>query len=1596
MIPFLLHFSGCLFVAAVFSFALVVIPNIRKQKRLHLPLASSNSRHNERIGNHEEEEEQEILAGVKDPFDVVRPEDIVDGRPLDESNFWRKVRLIKVIMLAILCMLIIDHSVSLGYTFMTYPTSAVRSVLPIILHLTFASYLVFLVGSNIAISEIEEHWPIVVHVAALTTLSVVVQCVSMLIPDDGTIKISFSPSTVLSFGRKFMVQLAKRKTDEDEEDETKFFWYTSLILTTIVWALSISIPRGPERYFPPERVYTIKSIEHAAKERGELRDDQGLDDPAFLSTRKVSANVCGLVASSVWGVLMFSYTTAVVMLGYTAASLEIADLPILPASMRSTYIFSHMRRLLRSSSESSGRTRSQFTIRVPFAGFLARRFPSLQERFPKMSQGRTFAPFKFNVAKHSPTQLLLQLIKANKAVLALEVGLAASSALVFYTPAYFFKRLIIFLENDPRRGNGNESLTEPQSQGWAWVYCAGLFGTTAAMYILTGQLWSISTTVVQLKFKIQLNTMLFAKTLVRKNIPGNSSSESEEKTEDAKAKSDKPDLATHDRMSTDGETDTQVGTTNGTTTSATVVANERDGTAKETVKKSDEEEFSSKAHVMTLMTTDVDRVADFSWHLFSLVDSPIEIVIGGYFLYTLLGISAFWGLAASLLFIPVNHWASKVVVKAQDDLMKARDERVALMNEILGGIRMLKFMAWERSFEKRVLKVRDKELSHQWRNYVIETLFNATWQFSPIVTTVIAFWHYTVIRAIPLTPSIAFTALTVFTELRYALGVLPETFINVLQSWVSLRRIAKYLSTQEISSVQPLHEQNSTIALNSATITWPHERVGSALTTGTSTPAISGSSTNTPRRRFVLIDLTLNFPQGGLSLICGKLGSGKTLLLLALLGEADILTGQLICPRSPPDAVAEFMQISEDDEWIVPNMCAYVPQVAWLQNASIKENILFNLPFNEERYQATLEACALVADLAILEDGDDSEIGERGVNLSGGQKARVSLARAVYSRASVLLLDDVLSAVDAHTAQHLFDKCLKGPLLQGRTVVLVSHHIQLVAPRANYVVALERGKLLYQGGAQKFMESSVITTLVQTRHGPIDAGEEKTVETAIEKEDGQAEESTIEETTALDGPSDTQEATPVLAKPKTPRKLVEDEARAVGRIGKRVWVEYVQSAGGSVFWSIFVVALVLASLSPVLENGWIKVWTGAVNRGDNSRTPMTYIWIYCLITMLGLVMFTLRFFVLYRGSIHASDLLHKKLLKSVLFAPIRFHDTTNRGRLLNRFGKDFEGIDSSLADNFGRSVFNLAAVVTTIATVSFVGGWPFFLSFLILAIFYFEVARVYGQTARDMRRLDSVSRSPLYSIYNEAITGVAILRAFGASSKFLRDMLRCVDTNSSPYYWLWGVNRWISVRFNMLSSAIIGVTAVVILLNTNIDASYGGLALTFIVGLTGDILFLVRRFVSLEQSMVAVERVKEFSELEQEPPEFLEPRPPASWPSSGSIEVEGLSVRYAPELPDVLHDLTFSINSGEKIGVLGRTGGGKSTLAQSLFRFVQASQGAIYIDGIDIARVGLTDLRSRLTIIPRGCPYSAVDCYSSPCRGPYYSEWDIKIHFGHL
>ncbi|KAJ7853283.1 multidrug resistance-associated ABC transporter [Mycena olivaceomarginata] len=1337
-------------VASAFSSSVLFYLNRPVEGKIQLPLHSESDN------------------STDDAFDVTKPEDIVDGYPIDEEGFWAKTKRRKLFLCILLTAIVSLQAASLASSILARDENT--RLVTYGLHLGFALYLLGIAAFAVNRSDVERHSEPIWHLASLSFLPGLCMAYTAILPSD--------PASV---------EIVPR------------LWYAVLGLYIVVGVVAWTTPLGPALHYPPEAIYspsTVKKITNSDFE-----------------------NVTGIVGASPWDILFFSYATKVVMLGNTAESLDIGDLPIVPGNMRSTYAYASMKSATR---------------------YIKLRIVSWR---PTPGSGASLA---------------YRLLRVNLRGLFAQFMLAATSAILFYAPPFFLRMLLAYLENDPGR--------EDTSWGWVWVF--SLFTTNVVSYLLAAQLWSLSTITLQVRLCNQLNSILFAKTLVRKDV----------------ASSAPPPTSSKDAP--DGKAPATTETEN---------------------KEDDEDDFSSKAQIMTLII----------------------------FLYQLLGVSCLFGLAVTCLFLPLNHFSGKIVVNAQDNLMKARDERVALMNEILGGIRMLKFMAWERSFEKRVIKVRERELRYQKLNYTIEVLWNAIWNGLPMFVTLVSFWHYAVIRKEILSPSVAFTSV-LFNEMEFALNALPETLISLLQSLVSLRRIEKYLGTAEVSAVLPLAEQSQIIAFQSCTVTWPQDR-GASSASASATP----SAVSTPQHKFVLVDLTLQFPAGELSLICGKLGSGKTLLLLALLGEADLLSGQMLCPRSPPNSLAGFTDVHvSKEEWVVQGMCAYVPQAAWLRNASIKDNILFSLPYDEERYKLTLEVCALVADLEILEDGDEAEIGERGVNLSGGQV--LSLARAVYSRASILLLDDVLSAVDAHTAHHLYHSCLRGELMHGRTVILVSHHVQLCVPGAAYVVTLDNGRVLFQGGRDKFQGSSVMKSLVQSTT----AKEEEQTEVVIET--NPATQQTGEESK---GSQSTVVATPAASKQEKktggPRKVIEEEARAVGRVARDVWVAYFNACGGAAYWSLFVSIFIVAALGPVLENGWVSYWS----RGDEAHTAIYYIVVYAIV---GLILTTLRWLVLYNGSIRASTVLYKRLLEAVLFANIRFHDTVSRGRVLNRFGKDFEGIDSSLSDNFGRSTVYFISSITTILTISFVGGIPFIIAALVTGVFYYNVAKIYGQTSRDMQRLDSVTRSPLYSMYSETIAGVAILRAFGASSKFLRDMLRCVDTNSNPDYWLWGVNQWLSIRFNVLSSVIMGAIALVSVLNGNISASLAGFALTFGNTITGDLLFLVRRFVGLEQSMVALERVKEYSELVREAPEFIEPRPPASWPSTGAIRCEDLVIRYAPELPPVLHSLNFEILPGEK-----------STLALSFFRFVEPTEGKIVVDGLDISQVGLTDLRSKLTIIPQ-------------------------------
>jgi ABC-type multidrug transport system fused ATPase/permease subunit len=524
---------------------------------------------------------------------------------------------------------------------------------------------------------------------------------------------------------------------------------------------------------------------------------------------------------------------------------------------------------------------------------------------------------------------------------------------MYYAPSWFLKEFVEYLEAHPDRSD----------MRWGWVWSFALFASNALMFLAIGVLWSISSTHLQTRIKLQLYTLLFSKTLVKKDLASAPAAE-KKITEESLS------------LAVPGEDIPGAGNE----------GQDREGAIEERKaenKEPEEEDVSSKAQVMTLFQIDCERISEWTFHAFSMVDAPIEILVGGLFLYRLVGISAVYGLLASLITLPLNQFASKYVVHTQEQLMKARDKRTSLMNEVLGAIRMLKFMAWERKYEARVSDIRNEELKWLKRNYMIEVLFTFVWSVTPIVCIIVTFGHYSLIAKHPLTPGIAFPAVSVLNELRFSLATIPETVLNAIQGFVSLRRVEKYMSTAEVSH----RELGSTqISMRSATITWPRD-----IAPDSAGPA---SLPSTPKVSFTLTDLNLDFPQDGLSLICGRLGSGKTLLLLGLLGEADVLAGQVVCPRSGPGAIEDFGKKISREDWVVKGRTAYCPQQAWLQNDTIRGNILFGCEYVEERYRAVIEACSLVSDLAILEDGSETEIGEKGVNLSGGQRSRVSLARA--------------------------------------------------------------------------------------------------------------------------------------------------------------------------------------------------------------------------------------------------------------------------------------------------------------------------------------------------------------------------------------------------------------------------------------------------------------------------------------------------------------------------------------------------------------------------------------------------------------------------
>ncbi|KAL1925489.1 uncharacterized protein VTP21DRAFT_372 [Calcarisporiella thermophila] len=1030
--------------------------------------------------------------------------------------------------------------------------------------------------------------------------------------------------------------------------------------------------------------------------------------------------------------------------------------------------------------------------------------------------------------------------------------------------------------------------------------------------------------------------------------------------------------------------------------------------------------------ITNLMAVDTHRVGVISSFWYFLVVCPVTIVIGFAFLCTVIGFwSAIFGFAVMVLIIPLNSVVSRLYNHYQNRLMAARDSRISLMNELLQGIRMVKFFAWEPRFRDRILDVRKHELKQLMYSFICLGGQTMVWVGTPVLVPLFSFAFYTGVEKRELTAATAFTAIAIFERLRVPLSALPDVLMDVLNGLVSLRRIESFLTADEISPLSPQHLQQSgeiqKIGFEGASFQW---HVGSTLKEATES---ANNST------FQLRELTLDFPIGELSIVFGPTGCGKTSLLMAMLGEMDIVSGKVFLPRG---------QVLLDPVTLLNrNGIAYVAQQPWLQQATIRENILFGQPLDMDRYRKVLRDCALVRDLEILEQGDQTEVGEKGITLSGGQKQRIALARAVYSRASHVLLDDCLSAVDSHTAKHIYLRCLTGELMRGRTRILVTHHVRLCLPSAKYLVSIRDGRVEAAGEVTKLRESGRLASMLAEEAATVpsdmaaDYEDSESSDTAAES--GEDEPLPIingldislpgQNTNALSSSTADQNNSNPDAKPNG--KLVQEEARERGGVKLEVYMTYLVAAGGILFALGHFGGILMARASLVMESWWLREWTKVYGSRQNQKqdiagllvnntlvntedgsffAPMVlpnlitalplnspqesfsvssydsnlstsknamesasiyyYLSIYALICISTISFTVIRLAVQYTGSLRASRILHERLLNAILRAPIRFYDKTPIGRILNRFAKDLEAVDAQLVVNWSGVLINAIAVSAVVVVIDYIAPWFLVIS-IIIALIYYWVGRMYIANSRELKRLDSVSRSPIYSHFGETLVGVATIRAFGEQSRFMNELLCRVENNLRPYYYLWCSNRWLSVRADGIGALVSGLTGGFLLFRIargEVDAGTAGLALSYALNFVSQVNFFMRWYTEMEMSLNAVERVQEFVDMPQEPPAIIEgSRPPAAWPTDGRIQVKDLVIKYAPELDPVIHGISFTINPGEKVGIVGRTGSGKSTMAISLFRFVEPESGSISIDGIDISSIGLHDLRSRLTIIPQ-------------------------------
>eukprot|EP01122_Echinamoeba_exundans_P011726 TRINITY_DN4766_c0_g1_i1.p1 TRINITY_DN4766_c0_g1~~TRINITY_DN4766_c0_g1_i1.p1 ORF type:complete len:1175 (+),score=383.98 TRINITY_DN4766_c0_g1_i1:538-4062(+) len=888
--------------------------------------------------------------------------------------------------------------------------------------------------------------------------------------------------------------------------------------------------------------------------------------------------------------------------------------------------------------------------------------------------------------------------------------------------------------------------------------------------------------------------------------------------------------------------------------------------------------------VIGLVSADAYRLYEGCTYFHYLWSGPLEALAIIILLIVLTGVSALIGLGILLLLVPFQFWLARLMTVYRRSGIAATEHRVGIMHEILLAIKMVKFYAWEESFAKKVSEIRDEELSYMKKSACVKSVNLMTVFVIPplLALSIFSIYVFFVSADNVLPAAVAFTTLSLFNTLRFPLVVLPRAVRTVADAWAASERLEEFLLRPEMEEMK--RGKKPVIKFKKADIGY--------LACGT-----------------VLKNINLTIPAGSLWGVVGPVGGGKTTLVSALLGEARILSGSLKTGGT----------------------VAYVPQNPWVQHGTVRENILFGLPYDEKRYENAVFSCALKPDLAMLPKGDETEIGERGINVSGGQKQRIALARAVYSGADMYILDTPLSAVDQHTCSHIFTHAIKGAM-KGKTVVLVTHQIELL-DRCDFMSVIKKGEMRYFG---KFDAAVIKKEFPGWESHTVDHQQE---EGPQKKKNDKVERAVVPDTS-------------------------EAEAKLKGKAKRNAWQVWFKNAGYAASVLAAVIAIITQSIR-IVSDWFIRYWVADGLKAVTDRLgPRTTIPIYAGLVAGFLIFLLVRGLWFYHYALKSATLMHNKLFAKIVAAPISFFTITPLGPLLNSFSKDQDSVDSGLPDSVHITMIYALITLTTVVLVCI--EIPYYIIVASLLIIGFALMQWYATPAvKTVKSYVQKTNSPIFSHVSETLHGISIVRAFGATPRFLRDNLKIIDRNHRAQFNADHVNLWISFWLDLLAAFLMLATVLFVVGINSIGAAGGGLAISNSIQTFVFFSMVVRGFSDFNSEVNSVQRIDNYIRKTQSEKTDVIDALPDNWPPAGKIEYKDVVLSYFPGYPPVLNGVTLTIKPGEKIGIVGRTGSGKSTLMMALFRLVELERGSVVIDGVDIGHVGLREFRGKLSIIPQ-------------------------------